>query len=166
MDQSIQSYLKPELDEASKVLWDRLKRRVKVTPSGCWEWQGHRTFGYGRIQVGNKCKRAHRVSYQLLVGDIPAGKELDHLCRNRACINPSHLEPVTGSENVRRGAHGMKTHCPWGHEYNEKNTYLSEGKWRSCRKCNSRTGRRERAKLRSVALGGSFGSADQDARRD
>ena len=83
-------------------------------------------------------KKAHRVSWELLVGPIPEGLELDHLCRNHGCVNPDHLEPVTHAVNVRRGRGGtswaQKKHCPQGHPYDDANTYLYRGR-RSCREC-------------------------------
>lgn len=84
---------------------------------GCWEWTGTRNdSGYGVVRK----QRAHRAVYELMVGPIPDRLTLDHLCRNRACVRPDHLEPVTREENVRRGIHGgnaLKTHCPAGHLY-------------------------------------------------
>lgn len=71
--------------------------------TGCWNWKrAKKQDGYGCLVLNGKQLRAHRVVYTHLVGEIPEGKELDHLCRNKACVNPAHLEPVTKSENVRR----------------------------------------------------------------
>ena len=83
---------------------------------------------------------AHRVSYKIFVGEIPKGKELDHLCRNPACVNPRHMEAVSHRENLRRspsGApafHRSKTHCPQGHPYDKENTVVYRG-MRYCRAC-------------------------------
>lgn len=107
--------------------------RVHVMPSGCWEWQGAQRGGYGRLsyQFGPRlnigAKRmvsAHWVSYDLLVGPVPKGLELDHLCRNRICVNPGHLEPVTHRENNMRGigaaaVNAKKDLCVRGHELPE-----------------------------------------------
>jgi hypothetical protein len=92
---------------------------------GCWEWTASiNEGGYGQIGMGRpqKMRKAHRVLYELLVGPIPAGLELDHLCRNRRCVRPSHLEPVTHQENMLRGngaasANAAKTHCAKGHPF-------------------------------------------------
>src|SRR3977135_3690762 len=89
---------------------------------GCWPWLGSTTgSGYGQIRYGGHLL-AHRIAYVLRKGDIPTGLQLDHLCRNRSCVNPAHLEPVTGRENPLRGGsptavNAFKTHCPQGHEY-------------------------------------------------
>lgn len=91
----------------------------KVVPTGfCWEWQGTiSVYGYGAIKQNNVRKVAHRVAYEYLVGTIPEGLVLDHLCRNRRCVNPDHLEPVSIAENTLRGygmgaEHSRRTHCP------------------------------------------------------
>lgn len=77
-----------------------------VVVGECWEWQGTRRGGYGRVKILGRLQEAHRASYEYHIGPIPAGLVIDHLCRNRACINPKHLEPVTGLENIRRGEAG------------------------------------------------------------
>jgi hypothetical protein len=82
---------------------ERLARFYVVEANGCWRWTATLDrVGYGNIQVRRRTMRAHRASYEAHVGPIPKGLELDHLCRNKACVNPSHLEPVTHSENLRR----------------------------------------------------------------
>lgn len=108
---------------------------------GCWEWQGVIVRGgYGAIDDGKGVKLfAHRVAYELLVGPIPAGLQLDHLCRNTRCVRPDHLEAVTPRENYLRGVgfvaqNARKTHCPQRHEYDEANTYVYRG-MRYCREC-------------------------------
>jgi hypothetical protein len=127
---------------------DRLWRRVdRQRPSGCWLWLGKTTNGYGYIRVEQRLVTTHRFAYELLVGPIPAGLELDHLCRTRHCCNPMHLEPVTKTENIRRGdsAAGLnarKTHCPSGHEYSAENTYRSPAGARYCRECSRQQHRR------------------------
>jgi hypothetical protein len=94
--------------------------------------------GYGAFMVGGRNVRVHRWAYETLVGPIPDGLVIDHLCRVRNCVNPDHLEPVTHRENIRRGEAGawnrVKTHCPQGHEYTPENTRYS-GTTRNCREC-------------------------------
>jgi hypothetical protein len=109
----------------------------KIEPVGeCWEWQASvNAGGYGRFWLSvHEYEMAHRFAYELLAGPIPEGMTLDHLCRNRLCCNPEHLEPVSLAENIRRGA-ATKTHCPQGHPYDEENTLQLEGR-RVCRTCN------------------------------
>lgn len=85
---------------------ERLMAKVIKDERGCWTWTGALQRGYGRVCGGGRGNNqlAYRVAYELLVGPVPVGLELDHLCRNRACINPEHLEPVTHRENMRRMA--------------------------------------------------------------
>lgn len=113
----------------------------------CWIWhaclcsEGYGNFGIGsRTDGSRRTVRAHRFSYEHFVGPIPDELEIDHLCRNRACINPWHLEPVTSKVNTLRGdtqarRNAQKTHCPAGHPYNEENTRYSKDGSRSCRLC-------------------------------
>ena len=129
----------------AKPLLDRFWHRVDQGDGAdaCWSWTGTRDkYGYGIIATGyqpRKFHKAHRVAYELLVGIIPVGLELDHLCRNPGCVNPAHLEPVTHRENILRGdtVFGRKvrqTHCVHGHEFTHSNTAYREGR-RQCRVC-------------------------------
>lgn len=128
----------------AKALLDRIGTKLLVG-DGCWEWTGVRTSdGYG--QIYGRMQMAHRVMYELLVGPIPEGLELDHLCRNPWCVRPDHLEPVTTRENVLRGVgisavNARKTECLKGHSLSGENLYLHRGK-RRCRTCRRAAGRR------------------------
>ncbi len=112
----------------------------KVDKSGeCWVWTASRVGnGYGEFWDGKRKVAAHRWAYENLVGPIPEGMQLDHLCRTRLCVRADHLEPVTQQENIRRGDSGRmwreKTHCPSGHPYDEVNTNVYRGR-RYCRAC-------------------------------
>jgi len=114
--------------------------RFEVSPSGCWLWTGPvDSRGYGR----HGAPLAHRLVYEILIGPIPNDMELDHLCRIPRCVNPSHLEPVTHAENVRRGEVGAinrarqkaLTVCKRGHEFTPENTRIDRRGDRSCREC-------------------------------
>ena len=118
---------------------DRFWGKVdKNGPTGCWLWTASITrSGYGHFRIGSKLHPAHRVAYELSIGQIPEGLQLDHLCRVRRCVNPKHLEPVTNQENCLRGdnAQRRKTHCPKGHPYDVKNTIHKKDNRRICRTC-------------------------------
>ena len=83
-----------------------LNRVTKIEGKDCWFWNGNLSGGYGRPNILGKQYYAHRLSYEEFIGPVPEGMQLDHLCRNRSCINPEHLEPVTQIENIRRGETG------------------------------------------------------------
>ena len=108
--------------------------------SPCWTWLWHKDrSGYGTVFWKGRGQSVHRVMYELVNGPVPLGLELDHLCRNRACFNPQHLEPVTHRENMVRGygwagRNNRKTHCPSGHPYDDENTYRTKD-GRRCRAC-------------------------------
>ena len=105
-----------------------------VEQHGCWLYPTRRADGYARVRQGGVKVYLHRAVYEYMRGAIPAGLELDHLCRQRNCINPWHCDPVTHAENVRR-YQALKTHCPKGHEYAGENlTYNSKG-GRKCKQC-------------------------------
>jgi hypothetical protein len=95
--------------------------------------------------------RAHRWSYEYFIANIPSGLDLDHLCRNRACVNPWHLEPVTNEVNVKRGADARrKDECHNGHPFSEANTYINTASRRVCRTC-ARASRAKYDKKRRAA---------------
>ena len=134
-------------------IFERFYKKVQMEPnSGCWLWEAScGRNGYGCFQVGKKNRKAHRVSYELHIGPIPDGLQLDHLCRNRCCVNPDHLEPVTNRENCLRGETGKyqrdKTHCPHGHPYSGSNLMMRPNGKRRCRACVNKDAR-ERMRLK------------------
>jgi len=135
----------------SAPLMDRIWARTKQD-GDCLVWTGTKTCrgsdGYGRIKVAGKSKLAHRVVYELLIGPVPAGLTLDHLCRNRLCVKPAHLEPVSFRENCLRGVgvsaiHARLKHCKHGHPFSPENTAYEEGgRYRRCIICKRETNRR------------------------
>lgn len=135
---------------------ERFWRQVEKTDT-CWNWVGHLCkLGYGQICIGEKRPMAHRFAYELLVGLIPEGLTLDHLCRNRRCVNPLHLEPVTLRENVMRGTstpakNAKKTHCIRGHLLAGENL-LSVKYGRACKECNRLRWHERRKKVLEGAM--------------
>lgn len=121
---------------------DRFWNKVEKTDT-CWLWTAGTARGYGLFWLNGKMRLAHRVAYELEVGLIPEGMELDHVkerCGNRNCVNPAHLEPVTAQENQLRsdsvsGVNSRKTHCLRGHEFTEENTTHRKSGRRGCRAC-------------------------------
>lgn len=118
----------------------RIERKIERVPiAGCWIWTAHASRGgYGRVVLGGKVRQAHRVVYELLSGEIPAGLQIDHLCRNRLCVNPAHLEPVTQQVNFERAGpryNALKTRCIRGHPFDTENTVKDRRGKRFCRAC-------------------------------
>ena len=132
----------------------RFLSKVEKHSDGCWIWRGarHSNKGYGRIDAGGKRYMAHTFAYELLVGPTPEGLQPDHSCTNTMCVNPAHIEWVTGTENVKRanpGSHqSRKTNCPKGHPYSGKNLIVRNGR-RYCRTCDIERQRRYRETKRN-----------------
>jgi hypothetical protein len=131
--------------------------KVRFERSGCWEWQGAKTRGYGNFyDEHGETVYAYRWSYERYRGPIPDGLTIDHLCRNPLCVNPLHMEPVTLGENVRRAmaVRPKPTHCPSGHAYTEENTrYNRRGDgsyFMACRICSNLRGRESKRRAREL----------------
>lgn len=165
----------------------RLLERIDVAANGCWLWnRSTDAKGYATMHLGGKDHRAHRLAYELFVGPIPAGQEIEHAChgrdvtcfagndcQHRRCCRPDHLVPVDHATNVRSGRswsiHGLKTHCPRGHAYDATNTRFlpkpNGGMSRACRTCAREKRRAERARQRE-ARENKGAIADSTARAD
>lgn len=137
------------------------RRREKIfdgfkLTDGCWEWQNSRTTkGYGSCTWRGRSALAHRVVYELIYGELPKDRYLDHLCRNHACVRPGHLEPVTTQVNILRGVspiamNAQKTHCKYGHELKGKNVGRKPSRpgTRVCLTCKRAEGRAYQARKR------------------
>lgn len=138
---------------------ERLMTSVVITEEGCWLRGGYiQSNGYTKVRSGGKLRYAHIVSYELFVGPVPPGHDVDHQCHNddetcaggftckhRRCINPEHLVARTRGDNNRFGrgnGNAEKTHCKWGHEYTEENTGRTKNGHRRCRTCHNEESRR------------------------
>lgn len=127
---------------------DRFWSKTVAGPGGCILWIAALSDGYGKFYLNGKHKRAHRVAYEMIIGPIPDGLVIDHLCRVSRCVNPYHLEPVTNRINLLRGVgpsakHAVKTHCPRFHPYEGDNVHVDAKGSRHCKTCSNEQ-RRER----------------------
>jgi len=134
------------------ALPDRIASRIEVA-DGCWTWVGwHNDAGYPYVHWDGRDQPVHRVVYELLVGPIPDGLELDHLCVNPACVRPDHQEPVTHAENQRRIAERQTACRRAGHDWTDSaNVYTRPNGRRACRACATSDQRARRAAARSAA---------------
>ncbi|MGN7160856.1 HNH endonuclease signature motif containing protein [Sphingomonas sp. SAFR-052] len=124
--------------------------------SRCWVWTGGISRqGYGRVKVRGRDYKAHRFSWETFKGPIPDNLTIDHLCKNKACVNPDHLEPVTSRENILRSdgasaVNARKTHCNAGHPFSGDNLYMLRGN-RICRECGRVSARNYQRRKRGAA---------------
>lgn len=146
------------------MLDDRFWSKVEV--ADCWQWLGALNKGYGQFYHQGAMRRAHRLVWEELVGPIPLDLQIDHLCRNRSCVNPDHMELVTSRENTRRTPYrprvnGAKTHCKRGHPLSgpnllisNPNLLISNAGFRVCLACRELHSRMRAAKWRALASAG------------
>lgn len=145
-------------NEVLKRFPEKFQERVVIEPNGCWRWTGklNPVSGYGSFYVsGDRYHPAHRYAYEFIFGPITDGLEPDHLCRNRWCACPFHMEPVTHRENVRRSTSPVakqmaQTHCIRGHEFNKENTLIKKSRKKQCRICDRES---KITKRRSAGIG-------------
>lgn len=145
------------------MLPERIQSKMMPEPnSGCWLWTAAAfVSGYGAVRFDGRTSYAHRVVYEHERGPIPAGLEIDHKCRNRLCVNPDHLEPVTKAENARRALpysipaavafQAAKTHCHRGHPFSGENLAFDKVGARRCRTCARENMRATRIRQRGAA---------------
>lgn len=138
------------------LFWSKVM--VYPTPDACWEWQASKNKkGYGRFALAREVKLAHRLSYEAVLGPVPSGLQLDHLCRTPSCVRPDHLEPVSSRVNTMRGQgvaaeFARRTHCGKGHEYTPENLIPGVGH-RQCRACFRIKDRDRKRRIRAEKAG-------------
>lgn len=149
---AVAASVKARRERAPALFWARVNKTDQ-----CWTWTGaHFWSGYARVKYCGRDTVAHRVAYELAVGPIPKGLEIDHLCRNRGCVRPDHLEPVTHSVNERRGdtviaRNAAKTHCVRGHALSGVNVLIRRNGNRRCQACERAYQKRLRSRPESRA---------------
>lgn len=152
---------------------DRFRRSyVEVVANGCWEWQLFKDEdGYGYMKLGSRTdgtrrqERAHRFAYECFVAAIPAGLQIDHLCRNRSCVNPEHMEPVTQLVNTQRGWRATKLYCPSGHPLFGPNLRIASANGqRVCKECQRHAVRENYVKTHGAAQK-RYGERNKEKRR-
>lgn len=122
--------MKPLSESQIERFWDKVDVPEQI--SCCWEWTRSKVpAGYGHVNINYQTLYAHRIAYELLIGPIPGNQWIDHLCKNKSCCNPDHLQLTTPRENILRSnnmaaRHARLTHCVNGHELNDENTYASQ----------------------------------------
>lgn len=147
---------------------DRFFAKVEVPDVlGCWQWvASFNSHHYGQFRIWGKTRTAHRLAWSLIVGPIPVGLDLDHLCRNRGCVNPRHLEPVTRRVNTQRGmaaertraSRAEQTHCRrGGHPLSGDNLRIGSKGERTCRTCRREQNREAKARKREAAIFAALG---------
>tara|TARA_R110000851_G_scaffold156925_1_gene299466 strand:+ start:43 stop:492 length:450 start_codon:yes stop_codon:yes gene_type:complete len=137
------------------VLPDRFWNKVNKTED-CWEWTSSKTKkGYGEFSYNSATKRAHRLSYEDINGKIPEGLEIHHICNNRICVNPKHLEAVTHLANIQISVlRNKRTHCTKGHELTPDNlVHRTNRAHTECATCNRDRVGRYQAKKKALESG-------------
>ena len=148
-----------EEDLTTELAHRKFLKLLDANENGCWDWKGSidRKDGYGHFYYGlGKTGVAHRFSYKYYKGEIPDGLVVDHICRNRACVNPDHLRTMTNATNVMIGEgptakFARAFECKRGHSMDDDNTYIRPNGQRQCRKCQTDRSRKSKAKRRLTA---------------